>query len=201
MFLHNCLTIRNIQLGRFGTKRALTWKFFVVAFTFYKWNNRKLLTIYKWGKVFRDFRWLLLEIRTYRLVLIKISLFIYICILVPIDIFVFQFFSNCKKTNGFRLFYRNSWNPYQKSIKLILPDVFLESVMCLSGEFLHGWVPYCFCPPEVKKWPAELVYKVTSLASTNNADLFPSQGRNIWNKYLIPALYQSPAFESRIHRR
>ena len=122
---------------------------------------------------------------------------LYIYTLVPIDILVFQFFSNCKKTDGFRLFYRNSWNPYQKSIKLILPDVFWESVMCLRGEFLHGWVPYCFCPPEVKKWPAELVYKVTSLASTNNADLFPSQGRNIWNKYLIPALYQSPAFESR----
>ena len=64
----------------------------------------------------------------------------------------------------------------------------------LAWVTIYPWF-YCLNPPELKKWPAELRYKVTSRGNTNNADLFPSQGRNIWNKYFIPALYQSPAFE------
>ena len=147
-------------------------------------------------KIFRDLHWISLEIRTYRLFRL---LFLFLHSSVYIS--VFQFFSIIKKYEIVFHFYRNWWTPYQKSIKMIFPDVFREFVMCLSGGFLHGWLPYCFRPPELKRWPAELGYKVTSLASTNNADLFPSQGRNIWNKYLIPALYQSPAFESSIHRR
>ena len=57
--------------------------------------------------------------------------------------------------------------------------------------FVFTWVEKMTC------WAR---YKATSHANTNNIDLFPSQVRNIWNKYLylIPTLYQSPAFECRI---
>ena len=104
-----------------------------------------------------------------------------------------------KSTNIFRLFHHNRCNPYRKSIKMIFSDVFRESIMWLSGEFLHEWLftrdSIVWIRLSWKKWPAELRYVATSRGNTNNADLFPSQGRNIWNKYFIPALYQSPAFE------
>ena len=118
---------------------------------------------------------------------------------------VFQFFSSFKTYGWFStilpIFVQKS---IRKSIKIIFPDVFQESVMCLGGGFLHEWLfthDTIVFPPELKKWPAELGYKATSLANTNNADLFSSQGISIRNKYFIPALYRSPAFESEIHRR
>ena len=45
-----------------------------------------------------------------------------------------------KSTNIFRLFHQNRCNPYRKSIKMIFPDVFRESIMWLSGELLHEWL-------------------------------------------------------------
>ena len=91
--------------------------------------------ISKW-KLFRDFHQILLEIRTYRLISI-IFLFLYS------SLYIFQYSSFSlvsKSTNIFRLFHHNRCNPYRKSIKMIFPDVFRESIMWLSGELLHEWL-------------------------------------------------------------
>ena len=52
-------------------------------------------------------------------------------------------FSVSKSTNSFRLFCHNICQkcyPYRESIKMIFPGVFWESIMWLSGEFLHEWL-------------------------------------------------------------
>ena len=137
-------------------------------------------------KFFWDIPWILSEIRTYRQVLITISLSIFYSLYIS----VFQFFSSCEKYEWFSTVLLILVKPIQKSIKMIFPDVFRESVMCLSGEFLHEWLfthdTIVSFPPELKKWPAELGYKATSLANVNNTDLFPSQGGGIWKNTLSP---------------
>ena len=61
-------------------------------------------------------------------------------ILVSKDISVFQFFSSFKKYEWFSTFRPKLVKSIRESIKMIFPDVFRESVMCLSGGFLHEWL-------------------------------------------------------------
>ena len=53
---------------------------------------------------------------------------------------IFQFFSSFKKYGWFSTVRPKLVKSIRESIKMIFPDVFRESVMCLSGGFLHEWL-------------------------------------------------------------
>ena len=92
MFLHNFLTIRNIQLGRCGTKThsslvirrgsRLHDKGEISEVIYQLSGNKNLI------KDILDFPRILLEIRTYQLVLITISLYLLVSLYFSIPVFL-----------------------------------------------------------------------------------------------------------------